>query len=51
LKRGISSATNLDKFISLKALINNISSSASYSYLFVLPAVLRTDKIFLRPKS
>jgi len=51
VKSVISSATNLERFISLRDLISNISSSESNSYLFVLPAVLKTDKIFLRPKS
>lgn len=51
LNRGISSDTNLDKFISLRERINNISSSDFISNLFVLPAVLKTERMFLRPKS
>jgi len=51
LNKGISSATNFERFISLKDLIRSISSSLSLSYLFVLPAVLKTDNIFLKPKS
>ncbi len=51
LKRGISSATNLERFISLNDLIKSISSSDLVSNRLVLPAVLNTDNMFLRPKS
>jgi len=51
LNNGISSATNFDRFISLKDLIISISSTAVYSSLLVLPADLSTDNIFLNPKS
>lgn len=61
-KREISSNTNFDMFISLKDLISKNYSknyffsgvemfSGFVSFLFVLPAVLKTDKIFLKPKS
>lgn len=51
-KRGISYATNLERFMSLKVLAMIISSSSALgSYLFELPAVLKTERIFLSPKS
>lgn len=61
-KRGISSNTSLDIFMSLRDLISKNSSKNYFFYgvntisgfvyfLLVLPAVLRTDKMFLRPKS
>jgi len=51
LKSEISSNTSLDKFISLKVLHKSISSFDVSSDLNVIPAVLSTDKMFLKPKS
>ena len=58
----ISSKTSFDIFIFLRDLINKNSSKNSFFYgvkvwsgfiyfLFVFPAVLKTDKIFRKPKS
>lgn len=58
----MSSNTNLDIFISLRDLMSKNYSKIYFSagaktlsglvyFLFVLPAVLKTDKMFLRPKS
>ena len=47
----MSSNTNLDKFISLNVLAKIKNSSYVISSLFDVPAVLNTDRMFLKPKS
>lgn len=50
--KGISQATNLERFISRRVLHKIISSEASNaSSLLLLPAVLSTDRILRKPKS
>ena len=50
-KRGTSSATNLDMFMSLSVLIIKKVSDLSGLALLDAPAVLSTERMFLRPKS
>lgn len=50
-KRPISSKTNLDRFMSLNVLARMRYSSWLRSSLLEVPAVLKTERMFLKPKS